>query len=54
MEAANFNSVDEAGNAIENTYNASAGTDIFATIDGILLGNINGISWSTTREKSKS
>ena len=34
------------------TYNAHAGTDILATINGIVLGNLNGISFSTTREKA--
>lgn len=34
------------------TYNSSSGCDIVASIDGIVLGNLNGISFSTTREKS--
>lgn len=37
---------------IKKTYNSQAGTDILATIDGILIGNLNGISFSTTREKA--
>lgn len=37
---------------LKQTYNSMAGTDIVATIDGILIGNLNGISFSTTREKS--
>ncbi len=35
------------------TYNSHGGCDITATINGILLGNLNGISFSTTREKAK-
>ena len=38
--------------AIQQTYNTSSGCDIVATIDGILIGNLNGISFSTTREKA--
>jgi len=34
------------------TYNAHSGTDMIATINGIVLGNLNGISFSTTREKA--
>jgi len=34
------------------TYNAHAGTDIIATLNGVVLGNLNGISFSTTREKA--
>ena len=47
---ANYQSVESAVEGIRKTYNASAGTDIVATIDGILIGNLNGISFSTTRE----
>lgn len=34
------------------TYNSHSGCDIIATINGIVLGNLNGISFSTTREKA--
>jgi hypothetical protein len=34
------------------TYNSSSGCDIVATINGVVLGNLNGISFSTTREKA--
>lgn len=34
------------------SYNSSSGCDIIATINGIVLGNLNGISFSTTREKA--
>ena len=34
------------------TYNSHSGCDIVATINGVLLGNLNGISFSTTREKA--
>lgn len=50
--AANYQSVEAAVEGIRQTYNASAGTDIVATIDGIVIGNLNGISYSTTREKA--
>lgn len=49
---ANYQSVENATEGIRQSYNASAGTDIVATIDGILIGNLNGISFSTTREKA--
>jgi len=52
IEAANYSTVEAAVEGIRQTYNASAGTDIVATIDGILVGNLNGISYSTTREKA--
>ena len=35
------------------TYNSHGGTDILATFNGILVGNLNGVSYSTTREKAK-
>ncbi|MCK9429437.1 MAG: hypothetical protein M0R17_05495 [Candidatus Omnitrophica bacterium] len=47
---ANYQNTESAVDGIKSTYNASAGTDIVATIDGILIGNLNGISFSTTRE----
>jgi hypothetical protein len=47
---ANYQSTESALDGIKSTYNASAGTDIVATIDGILIGNLNGISFSTTRK----
>jgi len=37
---------------LTQTYNAHAGTDIIATLNGVVLGNLNGISFSTTREKA--
>lgn len=33
------------------TYNTHAGCDIIPTINGIVVGNVNGVSFSTTREK---
>jgi hypothetical protein len=48
----NYQSITDATEGIRQTYNASAGTDIVATIDGVLIGNLNGISFSTTREKA--
>ena len=42
IEPANYQSVEAAVEGIRQTYNASAGTDIVATIDGILVGNLNG------------
>lgn len=52
LSPANYKTVESAVEGIRQTYNASAGTDIAATIDGILIGNLNGISYSTTREKA--
>jgi hypothetical protein len=49
---ANYQTVEAATEGIRQSYNSSAGTDIVATIDGILIGNLNGISFSTTREKA--
>jgi hypothetical protein len=49
---ASFKSIGAATDALEQTYNASSGCDIIATIDGIAIGNLNGISFSTTREKA--
>lgn len=49
---ANYQSAESAVEGLRQSYNASAGTDIVATIDGILVGNLNGISFSTTREKA--
>jgi len=40
------------GDLFTQTYNVSSGCDIIATINGIVLGNLNGISFSTTREKA--
>jgi len=50
--AAPYQTSEELTEGIKRTYNSMAGTDIVATIDGILVGNLNGISFSTTREKS--
>jgi hypothetical protein len=44
--ASNFSDV------LTQTYNAHAGTDIIATLNGVVLGNLNGLSFSTTREKA--
>ena len=52
MPNANFQTVGGATDALEQTYTSSSGCDILATIDGILIGNLSGISFSTTREKS--
>lgn len=51
-QKANFENITQVTNAIKQTYNSSSGCDIVATIDGVLLGNLNGISFSTTREKA--
>jgi len=37
---------------LTQTYNTHSGTDIIATLNGVVLGNLNGISFSTTREKA--
>lgn len=37
---------------LTRTYNSHGGCDIISTINGIVLGNLNGISFSTTREKA--
>ena len=50
--AQTFPSVGDVTEAIKQTYNTSSGCDIIATIDGIMIGNLNGISFSTTREKA--
>lgn len=52
MAITNENALSETNKAFQNTYNSSSGCDIVASIDGIVLGNLNGISFSTTREKS--
>lgn len=52
VQAANYKNVDQITEGIKKTYNASSGCDIVATLDGILLGNLNGLSFSTTREKA--
>lgn len=49
---ADFQNLTEVNNAFKQSYNSSSGCDIVATIDGILIGNLNGISFSTTREKA--
>jgi len=41
-----------ASDVFTQTYNSNSGCDILATINGIVLGNLNGISFSTTREKA--
>jgi hypothetical protein len=52
MAQGTFSKVEEITDAIKQSYNSSSGCDIVATIDGILIGNLNGISFSTTREKA--
>ena len=47
-----FDSIEGAVSGLQRTYNASSGCDIIATLDGIVIGNLNGISYSTTREKA--
>ncbi len=37
---------------LTRTYNAFSGCDIVATINGVVVGNLNGISYSSTREKA--
>ena len=51
-ESANYGSLGDVTEGVKQSYTTSAGTDILVTIDGILLGNLNGISFSTTREKA--
>ena len=51
-ETAQFDTIGQVTEGIKKSYTCSAGTDIYATIDGILIGNLNGISFSTTREKA--
>lgn len=50
--SAGYTSIDGITEGIKRTYNTHSGTDIFVTIDGILIANLNGISYSTTREKA--
>jgi len=49
---ASYTKMEDLTEGISQTYNANSGCDILATLDGILLGNLNGISFSTTREKA--
>lgn len=51
-KSASFDNIEQITEGIKQTYNSSSGCDIVATLDGILLGNLNGISFSTTREKA--
>lgn len=50
--SAPYQTTEQLTEGLAQTYNSMAGTDIVATIDGILIGNLNGISFSTTREKA--
>ena len=50
--SASYATTEQVTEGLAKTYTSMAGTDIVATIDGILIGNLNGISFSTTREKS--
>ena len=52
MANAKFDSIEEIAEGIKQSYNSHSGCDIVATLDGVLLGNLNGISFSTTREKA--
>lgn len=47
-----FDSLTDITDGIKQTYNSNSGCDIVATLDGVLIGNLNGISFSTTREKA--
>jgi hypothetical protein len=49
---ASYDSLSAVTEGIKQTYNSNSGCDIVATLDGVLLGNLNGISFSTTREKA--
>ena len=42
----------QSSDTFTRTYNSHSGCDIIATINGVVLGNLNGISFSTTREKA--
>lgn len=50
--SAEYSDIGSITDGIKRTYNTHSGTDIYATIDGILIANLNGISFSTTREKA--
>lgn len=52
MAGSNLDTITGITDAIKQTYNSNSGCDIVATIDGVLIGNLNGISFSTTREKA--
>jgi len=52
MGKAAYSSLGSVTNDIKQTYNSNSGCDIVATLDGVLIGNLNGISFSTTREKA--
>jgi len=39
-------------NAFTRTYTAHSGCDIVAHAGQLILGNLQGISWSVTREKA--
>lgn len=49
---AKFDTLGGITEGIKQTYNSNSGCDIVATLDGVLIGNLNGISFSTTREKA--
>jgi hypothetical protein len=49
---ASYDSVSKVTEGLKQTYNSNSGCDIIATLDGVLIGNLNGISFSTTREKA--
>lgn len=52
MAGSKFDSLTDITDGIKQTYNSNSGCDIVATLDGVLIGNLNGISFSTTREKA--
>jgi hypothetical protein len=49
ISPANYQSAESATEGLRQTYNSMSGTDIVVSFDGVLLGNVNGISFSTTR-----
>lgn len=49
--ARGLTSGDGSSQLFTQTYNTHSGCDIIPTINGIVLGNVNGVSFSTTREK---
>lgn len=51
-QSASYDTLGQITNGLKQTYNSNSGCDIVATLDGTLLGNLNGISFSTTREKA--
>lgn len=52
ISPANYQTAESATEGLRQTYNSMSGTDIIVTFDGVVVGNVNGISFSTTREKA--